>query len=73
MSINNEAIYDMLFDLNDIKKQAKLHQFGELPKDNDGSGFTINDCLDDLILKLENALWPLNHSTYSSSLTLMEK
>ena len=56
MSINNEFIYDMLFDLNDIKKQASLHQFGDLPKDNDGSGFTINDCLDDLILKLENAL-----------------
>tara|TARA_Y100000401_G_C8219543_1_gene172576 strand:+ start:441 stop:611 length:171 start_codon:yes stop_codon:yes gene_type:complete len=56
MSINNEAIYDMLFDLNDIKKQAKFHQFGDLPKDNEGSGFTINDCLDDLILKLENAL-----------------
>ena len=67
MSINNEAIYDMLFDLNDIKKQAKLHQFGDLPKDNEGSGFTINDCLDDLILKLEEALWPPNHSTYSSN------
>ena len=56
MTTNNEAIYDMLFDLNDIKNQAKLHQFGDLPKDNDGSSFTINDCLDDLIEKLEDSL-----------------
>tara|TARA_B100000287_G_scaffold404888_1_gene427984 strand:- start:90 stop:254 length:165 start_codon:yes stop_codon:yes gene_type:complete len=54
--MNNEFIYDMLLDLYDIKNQARLHQFGDLPKDNDGSGFTINDCLDDLIEKLQGAL-----------------
>ena len=44
---------DLLCDLYDIKKQAKLHKFGSLPKDNDGTETTIDDCLDNVIEQLE--------------------
>jgi len=51
--INKEQIDDILCDLYDIKRQAKFHKFGLLPKDNDGTGFTINDCLENCIDILE--------------------
>ena len=47
-------ISDLLCDLYDIKRQAKLHKFGGLPKDNEGTETTINDCLDNLIEQLES-------------------
>ena len=47
-------ISDLLCDLYDIKRQAKLHKFGNLPKDNEGTETTINDCLDNLIEQLES-------------------
>ena len=47
-------ISDLLCDLYDIKRQAKLHKFGSLPKDNEGTETTINDCLDNLIEQLES-------------------
>jgi hypothetical protein len=47
-------ISDLLCDLYDIKRQAKLHKFGYLPKDNDGTETTIDDCLDNLIKQLES-------------------
>ena len=53
--MTNSTIQDVLCDLHDIKNMARLHQFGDLPKDNDGSGFTINDCIDDCIEKLQEA------------------
>lgn len=46
-------ISDLLCDLYDIKRQAKFHAFGSLPKDNDGTETTIDDCLDNLIDQLE--------------------
>ncbi len=46
-------ISDLLCDLYDIKRQAKLHKFGNLPKDNEGTETTINDCLGNLIGQLE--------------------
>lgn len=51
--MNKEQIDDILCDLYDIKRQAKFHKFGLLPKDNDGTGFTINDCLENCIDILE--------------------
>jgi hypothetical protein len=47
-------ISDLLCDLYDIKRQAKLHKFGSLPKDNEGTETTIYDCLDNLIEQLES-------------------
>ena len=47
------TLSDLLCDLYDIKKQAKLHKFGSLPKDNDGTETTIDDCLDNVIEQLE--------------------
>ena len=44
---------DLLCDLYDVKKQAKLHKFGSLPKDNEGTETTIDDCLDNIIEQLE--------------------
>ena len=46
-------ISDLLCDLHDIKRQARFHNFGNLPKDNEGTETTINDCLDNLIEQLE--------------------
>ena len=47
-------ISDLLCDLYDIKRQAELYRFGGLPKDNEGTETTINDCLDNLIEQLES-------------------
>ena len=44
---------ELLLDLYDIRNMAKFHKFGKLPKDNDGSMFTINDLLNNAIEKLE--------------------
>ena len=44
---------ELLLDLYDIRNMARFHKFGKLPKDNDGSMFTINDLLNNAIEKLE--------------------
>jgi len=44
---------ELLLDLYDIRKMAKFHKFGKLPKDNEGSIFTINDLLNNAIEQLE--------------------
>ena len=44
---------ELLCDLYDIRNMARLHGFGKLPKDNDGSDLTINDLLDNAIQQLE--------------------
>ena len=49
-------ISNMLCDLYDIKNMAKLNSFGNLPKDNEGSELTINDCIDSCIEELEQEL-----------------
>ena len=45
-------IDDLLCDLYDIKRQARVHGFGKLPKDNEGTECTIDDCIDNLIFRL---------------------
>ena len=52
----NSKIQDVICDLHDIKNMSRLHEFGNLPKDNEGSEFTIIECLDDCIEKLEEEL-----------------
>ena len=49
-------ISNMLCDLYDIKNMAKLNCFGNLPKDNEGTELTINDCIDSCIEELEQEL-----------------
>ena len=44
---------DLFCDLHDVKRQVKLHKFGSLPKDNEGTETTIDDCLDNIIEQLE--------------------
>ncbi len=44
---------DILCDLHDIKRQAEMHNFGMLPKDNDGSEISIMDCIDNCISQVE--------------------
>ena len=46
---------ETLSDLNDIKEFLELRKLMDEPKDNNGSGFTIGDVIDDLIYKLEEA------------------
>ena len=46
-------ISETLCDLNDIKQFLELRKLIDEPKDNDGSGFTIGDVIDDLIYKFE--------------------
>ena len=46
-------VSETLCDLNDIKEFLELRKLMGEPKDNDGSGFTIGDVIDDLIYKLE--------------------
>ena len=52
-------IEDMLCDLYDIQNMARLHQFGDLPKDNEGTETTISDCIENCInhlKEIENGL-----------------
>ena len=46
-------VAETLCDLNDIKQFLELRKLIDEPKDNDGSGFTIGDVIDDLIYKFE--------------------
>tara|TARA_R100001443_G_scaffold82383_1_gene89336 strand:- start:788 stop:946 length:159 start_codon:yes stop_codon:yes gene_type:complete len=48
-------ISDMLSDMYDIKRQARITKFDTFPKDNDGTETTIKDCIDNVIEQLENA------------------
>ena len=47
-------IDDILCDLHDIKRQSQFHKFGKLPKDNEGTETTIDDCLNNIIEQLTN-------------------
>ena len=49
-------ISETLFDLHDIKRFLELHKLMDEPKDNDGSGFTIGDVIEDLIYKIVEEL-----------------
>ena len=46
-------ISNLLCDLYDIREMAEYHEFGQLPKDLDGTDITIKDLLDDAIQELE--------------------
>jgi len=51
--LKQDSLNDILCDLYDIKKQARLHKFGTLLKDQDGTEATINDCIENIIEHLE--------------------
>lgn len=51
--LKDKDLSDILSDLHDIKRQAQILRFGKMPKDNDGTIFTIDDCLDNCIQILE--------------------
>lgn len=51
--LSSEVLSDILCDLYDIRNMAKQEGFGALPKDNDGTEFTIMDCIDNCVEKLE--------------------
>ena len=48
-----ESNRDILCDLYDIRNMSKLTGFGDLPKDNEGTETTINDCIENCIQILE--------------------
>ena len=50
---HQNLIEDMLCDLYDIQNMARLHQFGDLPKDNEGTMTTISDCIENCINHLK--------------------
>ena len=52
--MNREIISDILCDLYDIRHMAQLEGFGNLPKDNEGTETTIQDCLENCIQTLES-------------------
>ena len=54
MYLNKETISDILCDLYDIRNMAMLNGFGNLPKDNEGTETTIQDCLENCIQTLES-------------------
>ena len=51
--MKQNLIEDMLCDLYDIQNMARLHQFGDLPKDNEGTQTTISDCIENCINHLK--------------------
>ena len=53
MYLNKETISDILCDLYDIRNMAMLNGFGNLPKDNEGTETTIQDCLENCIEVME--------------------
>ena len=48
-------VSETLCDLNDIKEFLELRKLMDEQKDNNGSGFTIGDVIDDLIYKVDEA------------------
>ena len=47
---------DLLCDLYDIREMGKLCGFGKLPKDNEGTSFTIDEVLENAIQLLEDSI-----------------
>ena len=50
--MTQDQIADLLCDLYDVRRMAELHNFGDLPKDNEGTETTIFECLDHCITNL---------------------
>jgi len=54
MSKHIDEIASALFDSLDVKGTLEREQLEHLPKDNEGTGRTIGDCISNVILILEN-------------------
>jgi len=54
MLTDHEKLSSALFDMYDIKAQSKSLGFDKKPKDTDGTIFTLEDCIDDVITFLES-------------------
>ena len=55
-------ISDMLCDMYDIQRQVKQAKLYDIPKDNDGSSYTVGDCIDNVIDQLTqkyNTTWEI--------------
>jgi len=55
-------ISDMLCDMYDIQRQVKQAKLYDIPKDNDGSSFTVGDCIENVIDQLTqkyNTTWEI--------------
>ena len=56
MAFDQMNIKDMLCDMYDIQRQVKQAKLLDTPKDNDGTIFTLGDCIDNVIEQLEQEL-----------------
>jgi len=56
MAFNEMNIKDMLCDMYDIQRQVKQAKILNNPKDNDGTSYTIGDCIENVIDQLEEEL-----------------
>ncbi len=56
MAFNQMNIKDMLCDMYDIQRQVKQTKILNNPKDNDGTSYTIGDCIENVIDQLEEEL-----------------
>tara|TARA_B110000971_G_scaffold132907_1_gene136048 strand:- start:22 stop:198 length:177 start_codon:yes stop_codon:yes gene_type:complete len=55
-------ISDMLCDMYDIQRQVKQAKLYDIPKDNDGSSYTVGDCIENVIAQLTqkyNTTWEI--------------
>ena len=55
-------ISDMLCDMYDIQRQVKQAKLYDIPKDNDGSSYTVGDCIENVIDQLTqkyNTRWEI--------------
>jgi hypothetical protein len=55
-------ISDMLCDMYDIQRQVKQAKLYDIPKDNDGSSYTVGDCIENVIDQLTqkyNTIWEI--------------
>ena len=57
----NEKIADALFDMYDIRRTLS-QRIKNKPKDNDGSIFTVGDCVENVIEFLEQLKEEQNHA-----------
>ena len=56
MAFNEMNIKDCLCDMYDIRRMVKQAKLFDTPKDNDGSSFTVGDCIDNVIEQLSEEL-----------------
>ena len=54
MAFDQMNIKDMLCDMYDIQRQVKQAKLLDTPKDNDGTIFTLGDCIENVIEQLED-------------------